>query len=85
MIRIVKSWDHYSPLCDIDKWGRRKLRSDFWKQWGRAGYRELPNRGLSIRASGRNWLHRIAGYVTRASGTVGRGGREAFSCPDWAF
>jgi len=26
-----------SPLRDIDKWIRRKLRCDYWKQWGRAG------------------------------------------------
>ena len=30
-----------SPLRDIDKWVRRKLRCYVWKQWGSAGYREL--------------------------------------------
>src|SRR5712691_3774217 len=34
-----------SPLRDIDKWIRRKLRCYHWKQWGRAGYRELRRRG----------------------------------------
>ena len=30
----------------------------------------------------RNLLHRTAGYVTRPSGGVGGGGREAFPYPD---
>ncbi len=30
-----------SPLRDIDKWVRRKLRCYQWKQWGRARSREL--------------------------------------------
>ena len=38
-----------SPLHDIDKWLRRKLRCTIWKQWGRAGYRELRKRGVSVR------------------------------------
>ncbi len=38
-----------SPLRDIDKWIRRKLRCYQWKQWGRAGYRELRRRGVSVR------------------------------------
>jgi len=38
-----------SPLHDIDKWIRRKLRCYLWKQWGRAGYRELRRRGVSVR------------------------------------
>jgi RNA-directed DNA polymerase len=36
-----------SPLRDLDKWIRRKLRCYHWKQWGRAGYRELRRRGVS--------------------------------------
>jgi group II intron reverse transcriptase/maturase len=40
-----------SPLRDIDKWIRRKLRCYHWKQWGRAGYRELRRRGVSRRAA----------------------------------
>jgi RNA-directed DNA polymerase len=36
-----------SPLRDLDKWSRRRLRSDPWKQWGRRGYRELRKRGVS--------------------------------------
>ena len=35
-----------SPLKDLDKWVRRRLRSYAWKQWGRAGYRELRKRGV---------------------------------------
>ncbi|TXH17374.1 MAG: group II intron reverse transcriptase/maturase [Gammaproteobacteria bacterium] len=38
-----------SPLRDIDKWVRRKLRCYLWKQWGQAGYRELRKRGVSVR------------------------------------
>jgi RNA-directed DNA polymerase len=37
-----------SPLRDIDKWVRRKLRCYLWKQWGPAGYRELRKRGGSV-------------------------------------
>ena len=35
-----------SPLKELDKWVRRRLRSYAWKQWGRAGYRELRKRGV---------------------------------------
>ncbi|MGP4842980.1 group II intron reverse transcriptase/maturase [Marinobacter sp. 1Y8] len=38
-----------SPLRDLDKWLRRRLRSYVWKQWGRKGYRELRKRGVSVR------------------------------------
>jgi group II intron reverse transcriptase/maturase len=38
-----------SPLRDIDKWIRRKLRCYIWKQWGKSGYRELRKRGVSVR------------------------------------
>ena len=38
-----------SPLRDTDKWVRRKLRCYIWKQWGRAGYRELRKCGVSVR------------------------------------
>lgn len=38
-----------SPLRELDKWIRRKLRCYIWKQWGRAGYRELRQRGVSVR------------------------------------
>ena len=37
-----------SPLRDLDKWIRRRLRSYVWKQWGRRGYRELRKRGVSV-------------------------------------
>jgi hypothetical protein len=36
-----------SPLRDLDKWLRGRLRSYQWKQWGRAGYRQLRKRGVS--------------------------------------
>lgn len=35
-----------SPLRDIDKWIRRKLRCYLWKQWGRSGYRMLRRLGV---------------------------------------
>lgn len=38
-----------SPLRDVDKWIRRRLRCYAWKQWGPAGYRELRKRGVSVR------------------------------------
>ena len=38
-----------SPLRDIDKWIRRKLRCYLWKQWGTSGYRQLRKRGVSVR------------------------------------
>ena len=38
-----------SPLREIDKWVRRKLRCYLWKQWGAAGYRELRKRGVTVR------------------------------------
>jgi group II intron reverse transcriptase/maturase len=36
-----------SPLKDIDKWIRRRLRCYLLKQWGRSGYRMLRQRGVS--------------------------------------
>ena len=40
-----------SPLRDIDKWIRRKLRCYLWKQWGPSGYRELREaRGVGPRS-----------------------------------
>ncbi len=35
-----------SPLRDLDKWIRRRLRSYHWKPWGRRRYRELRTRGV---------------------------------------
>lgn len=35
-----------SPLRDLDKWIRRRLRSYQWKQWGRKGYRMLRRLGV---------------------------------------
>jgi len=36
-----------TPLAELDKWIRRKLRCYQWKQWGRAGYRRLRAMGVS--------------------------------------
>lgn len=51
--KFLQGWKAYyqlaevtSPLRDIDKWIRRRLRSYLWKQWGRRGYRELRKRGV---------------------------------------
>jgi hypothetical protein len=38
-----------SPLRELDKWIRRRLRCYTWKQWGPRGYRELRKRGVSVR------------------------------------
>ena len=38
-----------SPLRELDKWIRRRLRCYAWKQWGSKGYRELRKRGVSVR------------------------------------
>jgi len=35
-----------SPLRNLDKWIRRRLRSYVWKQWGRKGYRMLRRLGI---------------------------------------
>lgn len=35
-----------SPLKDLDKWIRRKLRCYLLKQWGRSGYRKLRQLGI---------------------------------------
>ena len=35
-----------SPLRDLDKWIRRRLRCYIWKQWGRKGYRMLRRLGV---------------------------------------
>lgn len=35
-----------SPLSDMDKWVRRRLRCYLWKQWGRRQYKELRKRGV---------------------------------------
>jgi len=41
--------DVLSPLREVDKWIRRRLRCYAWKQWGPRGYRELRKRGVSVR------------------------------------
>ena len=38
-----------SPLRDLDKWIRRRLRSYVWKEWGRRGYRMLRRLGVDRR------------------------------------
>jgi hypothetical protein len=38
-----------SPLQEMDKWIRRRLRCCAWKQRGSRGYRELRQRGVSVR------------------------------------
>lgn len=52
--KYITGWKAYfgfsevaSPLRDLDKWVRRRLRCYQWKQWGRRGYRELRKRGVS--------------------------------------
>lgn len=52
--RMLLGWRAYfgfgevpSPLKELEKWIRRRLRSYAWKQWGRRGYRELRRRGVS--------------------------------------
>lgn len=54
--KYIQGWKAYfqlaeiiSPLRDIDKWIRRRLRSYHWKQWGRRGYRELRKRGVEVK------------------------------------
>ena len=36
-----------SPLREVDKWIRRRLRCYQWKQWATAGYRQLRKRGVT--------------------------------------
>jgi RNA-directed DNA polymerase len=52
--RYVTGWYAYlgyaeatSVFRELDSWIRRRLRCYLWKQWGRRGYRELVNRGVS--------------------------------------
>lgn len=56
LTRYLLGWKAYfdlaevvSPLRDMDKWIRRKLRCYLWKQWGRSGYRKLRRRGVSAK------------------------------------
>lgn len=51
--RSLLGWKAYfglaevvSPLRDLDKWIRRRLRCYLWKQWGRSGYRQLRRLGI---------------------------------------
>jgi RNA-directed DNA polymerase len=47
-------WSYYgfsevpTPLQEMEKWIRHRLRCYLWKQWGRRGYRELKRRGVSV-------------------------------------
>jgi len=52
--QYILGWQTYfgyaearSVLKELDSWVRRRLRCYMWKQWGRARYRELVNRGVS--------------------------------------
>jgi RNA-directed DNA polymerase len=52
----LRGWKGYygfaqvkSPIQDLEKWVRRKLRCYHLKQWGRSGYRQLRRRGVSVR------------------------------------
>lgn len=51
--RYILGWKGYfgyaeakSPLRNLDKWVRRKLRCYIYKQWGRSGYRQMRSRGV---------------------------------------
>jgi hypothetical protein len=48
LVRPNCSDEVLSPLRDLDKWIRRKLRCYHGKQWGRAGGREPRRRGVSV-------------------------------------
>lgn len=50
---ILLGWKAYfgiaqvqSPLRDLDRWVRRRLRCYIWKQWNRSGYRQLRKHGV---------------------------------------
>ena len=52
----LQGWIGYFNLVEtkndfikLNGWIRRRLRCLQWKQWGRRGYRELRNRGVSIK------------------------------------
>jgi len=52
--RYLIGWHGYYGFSEVrylfrelDSWIKRRLRCYLWKQWGRRGYRELVNRGVS--------------------------------------
>ncbi len=54
--KYLNGWKAYYGICEVkrpfaelDKWIRRRLRSYAWKQWGRAGYRQLRKLGIDVR------------------------------------
>lgn len=54
--RYLNGWKAYYGVCEVkrpfaelDKWIRRRLRSYAWKQWGRAGYRQLRKLEVDVR------------------------------------
>lgn len=54
----LQGWLGYFKLVEtkqefvkLDGWIRRRFRCLQWKQWGRRGYRELRNRGVSIKVA----------------------------------
>jgi RNA-directed DNA polymerase len=56
LVVYLRGWKGYygfaqvkSPIRDLEKWVRRKLRCYHLKQWGRSGYRQLRKRGVSVK------------------------------------
>jgi RNA-directed DNA polymerase len=52
--RYLLGWKAYFKITEVryilkelDSWIKRRLRCYLWKQWGKRGYRELVNRGVS--------------------------------------
>lgn len=52
--RYLQGWQGYfgfsevrSLFKELDSWIKRRLRCYLWKQWGRRGYRDLVNKGVS--------------------------------------
>ncbi|MCL1480510.1 MAG: hypothetical protein MH213_03890 [Marinobacter sp.] len=56
LVVYLRGWKGYygfaqvkSPIRDLEKWVRRKLRCYHLKQWERSGYRQLRKRGVSVK------------------------------------
>jgi len=54
MAKYLQGWRQYfnyaynkQTFRELTAWIKRRLRCYMWKQWGRAGYRELRKRGVS--------------------------------------
>ncbi|WP_227539379.1 MULTISPECIES: group II intron maturase-specific domain-containing protein [Marinobacter] len=73
----LRGWKGYygfaqvkSPIQNLEKWVRRKLRCYHLKQWGRSGYRQLRKRGVSVRKEGiRVWGYLRPGVRSECVGT----------------